>query len=592
MVGGMTGVTALNQCKSSINDSNDPTRIPAAGMCFPRSDDSRHVRSTKQLLQDVSTGVVVDKLFSDTHVLRGYVGAFVRMYDAVLASHGIKAGDAALVYKGGNVLVDYFDGLLGQGGYLKAPKRLQALTKRSDTDFTVVISKEMDASPHGREQVLRCITQALYDFKDFLAANGSTYTLPNSAEYSAARDKYNEILATESVSMTGARVVPRPDLIITDPRNAIVDQLVDSQDLRDEIAECEGTLIAPVRGIVDTRGQWSKLKSPAMRSIHDSMYITLNNTLKFQLSNGVGHFDLARLKTNVAIDLTSDECLLVPAELIDVSVSHPDDSKALMDHDIQDWTQVQQFNDYPVLVPTLDYMVNDDLFTILFLDNRFPWTDAKYAKRMARYLVGSALIVADHHGGSIRAAASHVRGQIRMLKRQLNNLIGYKPAFPQPDLGDAVQLDAQFERVMGILGDVLAKVTTVDERTSAQFMLRNVDEIVDDLDQMWHQVALDVLLKGGGAGRSATDLAIAGCLAEAAERDLGAAMSHAKRTKQAGIARSIKSLLSKRAKGALDAHAFIAAREQLMQRMDPTNHKNFARAQKDCQAAIKSLSRV
>ncbi len=379
------------QNELAVNGSVSPTLLPDGSLCFPSAGSSgaaqqRATRTTKQLLQDVSTEVVVAHMFQDPKTLYDYVGNFVACYDYALDKANIPPDHACLVYKGGNILVDYFHQLLGvemqyDGG--ASQRAFAALTKRSDTDFTVVIPAAIEQQNPGlRSQVNAAILEALSQFRIFLGVSNLLFPLPTQTEYARQASAYQAILDSDANGCK-YRVKEfstdfRSDLLITrDPR----------------YTNCE---------VIVKSGSLGTSSSTLIPNSNQPTYVSFNDTLMFQLSKGVGHFDLARLKASVVMTVsekgvaTTSKCLSVPAELIDVSISHLDDSKRLSDINVQNWTTVVEYfvngSRVPVLVPTLDYLVRHDLDTILFEDSEYPWDDIKYAKRLMRFVVGSCLL--------------------------------------------------------------------------------------------------------------------------------------------------------------------------------------------------------
>ena len=121
-----------------------PEPLDDIGMCFKDSSrggikKQQQARTFKQRLQDVTTGVLVDKLFTQNKAgLESYGAEFVKCFNASLSATSIPPEECVLVYKGGNVLVDYFEQLLKLPGVHATP-RLHSLLKRSDVDFSVVM---------------------------------------------------------------------------------------------------------------------------------------------------------------------------------------------------------------------------------------------------------------------------------------------------------------------------------------------------------------------------------------------------------------------------------------------------------------------
>lgn len=126
-------------------------------------------------------------------------------------------------------------------------------------------------------------------------------------------------------------------------------------------------------------------------------FIALNDTVNFQdVRHQTTSFDLMRIKLNIDVTLLNGCVFHAPAELIDVTFSNKDDSKMISSQgeSIEHWAQVRTFSKggMHVYIPTLKYLVHDDLGAILFKQSPFPWHAPKYEKRLARFIVGCFLL--------------------------------------------------------------------------------------------------------------------------------------------------------------------------------------------------------
>ena len=141
------------------------------------------------------------------------------------------------------------------------------------------------------------------------------------------------------------------------------------------------------------------------------MYISYNDALRFELNNygDLSSFDLIRIKYNIDIEMPppmqqveymtytedwmSKKCAIhVPGELLDVSFSTPQDMKMkeLKGMKINEWTSYNP--DTGLRTPSFEYLITKDIPYMFFSENKFPWDDAKYDKRLKRYIFGLVIL--------------------------------------------------------------------------------------------------------------------------------------------------------------------------------------------------------
>ena len=372
------------------NPSSPASLQPNGSLCFegaPAEASSARQRSVKQLLQDVSTEVVVTQSLASPDTSHAFVSLFADCYGNALAANGIAWDQAPLVYKGGNVLVEYFHELLGSNIlYANGDSKLKfaLLTQRSDADFTVIVPLRSEAL---RPQINSAVRNALAAFRTFLQVGPSTKPgrpgllyLPTAQDYASHAATYNAVLGPTGFRVVQVSTEHRPDLAIK-PGNR---------------PRC-ATHISFERS---TGGV-------------DAMYMSFNETLESDVDvdnnstspmRKVQHFDLARLKANVVLslkhfDLAREGCVMAPAELVDVSIARSDDVHAMeLGGSLDDWTVPWSYDGRVtnLRIPTLEHLVHTDLDGILFRFSKYPWADAKYAKRLARYVVGVCIIELRH----------------------------------------------------------------------------------------------------------------------------------------------------------------------------------------------------
>lgn len=390
-----------------VDDVGDPIPVPviyemtdiAGGLCFQNGKATNARAKARTLLQqmgDVSTGFVIGDVFSDREAMQHYVGTFVKFVEDGTADY-ISANGLEdlvyLVYKGGNVLVEYFTQFLKVTGTQHNAATMihyNKLLKRSDADFQYYFKTDDVFWSHSLK-LKRLVLSSMYKFASWLVTSRQ---INNSLVFPLKpyQDLINEKDAT--LAVTEVSVHYRKDFMVLNAKKNEIDSHARAP--RKNIAQsvlpllgektCD-LVIVPLKKIVED-------PSIDANDRPYGVFITYNDSLSFGDHLNRASFHLARMKLN--IDVKTDTCVFhAPAELIDVSFSNPDDHKLefTRGRDVNLWTQVQRMWGVDVRIPTMEYLVNHDLSDILFVESQgLPWNDAKYDKRMLRYLIGSALL--------------------------------------------------------------------------------------------------------------------------------------------------------------------------------------------------------
>ena len=357
-------------------------------------------RSVLQQLGDATTSAFVNDMFQDHDKLNQYLALFVHCVNQRTSAYleeNVLTNTAYLVYKGGNVLADHFE------KFVKLPSAsssiviasLQSLVARSDADFQFYFSNK-EAWENHNDAIKRLIIAALYDFMSELQ---QTTMVPTSVDQ-INNKVYDDIFAKNkngyTITTESKEITKRVDfMVLNNPKrpDGMLKTIMPILDCSFYVVQID-SLVQPVADFT---------------ARPKGAYVTYNDTLRFGDADIRIAFDLIRLKLNVNLQVTMSKAgekvekatYHAPSELIDVSISTPEDYKIQgSTKDIAQWTQ-----EYPVTlrsknnaivklrIPNLDYMVNDDLYRILFTESKgFPWADQKYEKRIRRYIVGNVLL--------------------------------------------------------------------------------------------------------------------------------------------------------------------------------------------------------
>lgn len=397
---------------------------------YPDYENQENSRSTErsktQLLGDLTTEELVKHAFPNGEKSSYFVGNFVSFVQNELqeyfgGSHEFDQDKIILLYKGGNVFVDYLKRIMNfygvdhdldiSGGFFRK------ILTRSDADFQVYFMNDEVFQRH-HEAVKYRILAAMYKFREWLHENEDILDVDGLIDslQGHVTEKYKDIVfsprtnnannanSANNVSSTDVAVMKadRNDFFVLRSGGNLASRVLGGRELQDRNGEflCD-TLVLPKNPLIysTTRGNIDADNSP--------IYITFNDTTRFGNPGKRASFELMRMKLNVDLHFERNDgisCVLhAPGELIDVSFSNPDDYKIQPSKgkDIDDFTTLitmttehDEFID--VHIPTLDYLIEHDLFVILAVETKFPWMDPKYKKRMYRLLLGCTLLQADN----------------------------------------------------------------------------------------------------------------------------------------------------------------------------------------------------
>lgn len=384
-----------NSCRKNAGDDKPMTVYDVLGapngLCFGHDgvvDTATALeRTTLQQLGDVSTKALVNLMFSTTDKFQAYMIKFLRCVsnrvDPYIWEHNLH-NSAHLVFKGGNVLYDYFYQLLGPQT-VGMPDVLSQMLQRSDADFQFNIN----ASIHKvhSDPLRRLVAAAMYDF---LVVLQTTSDLPTDATFiDETQDTVRQYVTAYkgNTAVLQSALVNRSDFMVLSPKNDLSEQVIGNIS---QSQLCD-LLVLPMPTLLE--GFYPKLRPLGT-------FVALNDTVNFtDIRKYTTSFDLIRIKLNIDVTLANNCVYHAPAELIDVTFSNKDDTKMLSSKDtsINDWTQVRTFinSNVEVRIPTLKYLVHDDLGAILFKQSAFPWDAPKYEKRLARFIVGCFLLSMD-----------------------------------------------------------------------------------------------------------------------------------------------------------------------------------------------------
>lgn len=341
--------------------------------------------SLKQKLMSITTDWVTETLFEDSAFMRKYVMQFQCFYKkhvgGYLKTKGICAEKCVLIYKGGNVIVNYIADIAAHS------EVFNPLIAKSDVDFLVYAPDKAFFNDHMGE-ITKLIVKAVYDQLAWLRGQ-TQMKLLTCKRLQQLLPKYIDEGNTFGMGIAHAVPEARLDTFILSEQSKVLSQVANST--ASSASAASASAHQQCASIVIQR---DALIKDAATPVNDPMYVTYNDSLRFKMQgvNGDAKFNLVRIKYNVKLLNTQKECTMrVPGEVLDVSISLPDDFKihATRNMRLNDWTRVRK-ND--IRVPTIQYLAYHDLHNILFEEQEFPWHDIKYEKRLARLVLLLQLI--------------------------------------------------------------------------------------------------------------------------------------------------------------------------------------------------------
>jgi len=238
--------------------------------------------------------------------------------------------------------------------------------------------------------------------------------------------------------------------------------------------------------------------------------ITYNTALDFPSgSKEERRTKFALVRTKVEFNLWSgDEVIHVGGELIDVSIGHRQDSgirhffqhvkESVTTYKLKYEDKILTFKSY-----TLKYLT-EDLETILFKFNKFPWDDNKYQKRINRlfYLYFVDIFIKIEGGAERLEILEFIRNKIfktfatSVYKKRENrlaaNLREFKDRYGSFDL-NIINLTTLFSRLFVNLDS--GNIASMKEMN--KLLQKNADIIIDSIQDIMQYCTVDGIVSAG-----------------------------------------------------------------------------------------------
>jgi len=285
-----------------------------------------------------------------------------------------KYKDAYLIFKGGNVMnlinnniLEYFP----ENSDDIIIKIFNKFLKKSDNDFTIYLNPKISNYNKIYKKLNFEIFEALDKIRNDIYSNINYYFYIYNMNNENIKKSYKKLIENlnKEKEVNSIKLNPIPDQIILFDEN---------------------------KDIIVYEYNYQKT---------NYIYNSLNFTLEFNdVNNNLIKFSLLRTKINFLLNGRDN----IAGELIDISIPHKDDFEI---------SKIDNFNKYikkniikiknneinlKYNIINNDYIVKD-LFKILFINNKFPWDDKKYEKRLARLIYFIFLSMLDNEKISIES---------------------------------------------------------------------------------------------------------------------------------------------------------------------------------------------
>ena len=378
-------------------------------------------------LKGVMTELVVYEFLNTSSQLCKFISLVYNSFNDAIRMYTVKKQisdfDVFFIYKGGNILRF----ISNQAFYMLPGKVKDDLIayyrdafKKSDADFSIYINPKLD----NFEEIFDDMTILSYLVQNYLRnifikspkEYFNYYSLDDTSK-KVLLNKYLEKLNTAEVikqqTIPGTFVsLSLPDVNTNDNEDTKYIPKKDSETVFDKVSHTLET------GDVNNTDKISIARRVNLRPIHledfedktmddlslkqlqiygnisqSEMTISINRTTTFLALGGIISFNLVRTKILFnALRQVGNEFILdkIDGELIDVGITNKKDysvkhffdnvGKYIAEYKLEEDQCVLPFRAY-----SIEYLI-DELENMLFLQNKYPWEVAKYAKRLKRLL--------------------------------------------------------------------------------------------------------------------------------------------------------------------------------------------------------------
>ena len=290
------------------------------------------------------------------------------------------------------------------------------LFSRSDLDFTISINKDLDnyeqiykdlseLSYYLLDIIRTHIRQNIYDYFDYYKYNDEykKYTLHNLRK---GLNNSNYIKTTPDISI--CKLIYNK---IYNEEPCAHDIIYENDTVHDRFiaSDIDGAKVFYPKYLGEQN--FHKIKND------NDFHISYNSSIEFSYADKFTKFNLVRIKipfsvhtNNIKNELIENDDNKYYGELIDVSISHKSSTNYAENND----TDYYKIGDNVCTIYTISYQINE-LYFMLFLSSKYPWSINKYIKRLHRLF---ALSIVQNFNLKI-----HNQSYLRSLNIIINNML-------------------------------------------------------------------------------------------------------------------------------------------------------------------------
>lgn len=333
------------------------------------------------------------------------VNSFEHMLDEYSSANGINREDLSFLYKGGCVLrisylkiKDLIINRMTVKGFGNIFNNFDDKFKMSDADFTILINPNLVNYDKVLEDINMFTFELLKKIRDRILSSPSNFfyflNLSNNVKI------YHMILLANKIKDALYSINGHRNTILKKIKFMNLEYDVESNNLKETINSVKRTDFVIDKGI-----NYNYLCE--IDNTKYAIYTSYNNSLDFTQGYGQNNhasFNLMRSKLMfecILIDRTkhTETSVIVPAELIDISIPKKDDStnnkffeKNYNKTDIIKYIGNGSLDGLTFHGPSISYLLKD-VSSIIYKLSVFPWIDPKFAKRVIRSITLYAIIL-------------------------------------------------------------------------------------------------------------------------------------------------------------------------------------------------------
>lgn len=367
------------------------------------------VREFKDILSDFVTSIVLPE--NRDKFLREVYSTINIELTNFKNQHGLVEDDIIFVYKGGNILrLQYLSHKDKLPCYIydQITTMYDKYFKTSDADFSIYVNPKIPNYHKVYDNVNKLTIQLLNKIRSDFELNQLKYfdyykfnkIVQSEIHLSKLLSQLNESnILKDGGKFAGHKVVgiQLDDVYYGEKINKLNLKVSDERfkDLRDMNPENTFRNDFMIRDHSETETKLDYMERSIKGNGISPFYISDNDAITIKNMRGTVHFSLLRMKINFRLFLKKSNenvfALNVGGELIDITLPHSDDF--VMEHFnsnkndyVEEYIIGSGKDRFGFKGYSIKYII-DDLERMLFIDQKYPWEDSKYEKRLNRLML-------------------------------------------------------------------------------------------------------------------------------------------------------------------------------------------------------------